>query len=106
MKVIVINDSDGHTNVLSFNAKNLAKTLEAFVEAGMCEDEEGAKNLLANEPTAEQLEQFMVASCPVNIRGGQCYFLEVAEWNYFGCRFEAVAQLDRPRSSVGRAFDF
>lgn len=81
MKVIVINDSDGHTNVLSFNVKNLKKTLKAHVEAGMCEDDDMAKGLLITDPTVEQLEEFLVESCSVNMRSGQCYILEVGEWD-------------------------
>lgn len=87
-EAIVINDSDGHTSVLNYNLDNLRKCLEAFVEAGMCNNEEGAKSLLAGDPTCEQVEEFLLDTCSVNGRGGECHILEVSDWNYHWNPFE------------------
>ena len=89
MKVIVVNDSDGHTNVLNYNFDNLKQLLEFFLEAGECEQEDEAYVLLGSDldqpsnPTTEKLEEFIIENClNVNGRGGMVHILEITDGNF------------------------
>ncbi len=85
MKVIVINDSDGHTTALHWSKENLRKVLEAYVEAGMEIETEGGPpaEFLATDPTAETIDTYLWDRVPdVNNRNGKCHLLEIVDWNF------------------------
>lgn len=79
MKVIVLNDSNGHTNAWAVNKENLAALLRHLIEAGMCDEDEVGEGLLAEDADAARLEEFILSEYQVNSRGGQCHILEVSE---------------------------
>lgn len=82
MKVIVIDDSDGHTTAIQYTTENLVKLLIASLESGRCDDSTRASALLAKQATAEELEEFLTDECWVNSRSSQSHILEVTDWSY------------------------
>jgi hypothetical protein len=86
-KVIVINDSDGHTTVLNYNLHNLKQLLTAFLESGQCDNKDKADLLLdldnLIQPSERDLEDFIISYCPnVNNRGGDVHIMEPIEWAF------------------------
>lgn len=90
-KVIIINDSDGHTTVLNYNLNNLKQLLNAFLEFGQCDNEDKADLFLGRDLdnitqySEQDLEDFIVVSClNINNRCGQVHIMEPIDWT---CRW-------------------
>lgn len=84
MRVIVVNDSDGHSNVYEYNLKNMRRLLEFVLEANkhntMMEDPEAGRQLLQKpDLTAEEIESYMHDwNGPVERRaGGMIFFVDI-----------------------------
>lgn len=87
MKVLVVNDTDGHCTVLSYTSENLRKCLQHLIEIGFdFEDGEEAELLSQNQnATAEQIESFMRDyNAPIDRSGGgQLYIEEIKnDWEF------------------------
>lgn len=88
MKVIVINDSNGHTNVYAVNQGNLNKLLSYMLDADMLDEPDEAKDLLERDlpPLESELLELLEEEGQINSRGGQIHVLELEEtfktrWN-------------------------
>lgn len=83
MKVIVINDSDGHTSALTYSAANLRAVLQFAVDGAVLDhrlESEAAVLLDEESEDTARLEQCLcrgVLNC--NGRGGQLCILEIAD---------------------------
>lgn len=87
MRVIIINDSDGHCHVLAYTAENLRKCLQHLMDTGFDFDDEAtaAKMCVDESATAEQIEDFMRDyNAPIDRSGGgQLYIEDVVEnWDF------------------------
>jgi len=84
MKVIVINDSDGHCKVLGLSIHNLVSLLRECVKEDMCPDRTTAKTMSRRPMESldiEEMEKFVLDNCPVDRRGGgRIYIEEVLNW--------------------------
>lgn len=86
MKIIIINNSDGHGRAVKYDVANMRTLLATVIEANksntMMEDPEGGQALLDNaKTTAEEIESFMSDyNGPVDRScGGMIYFVELEE---------------------------
>lgn len=86
MKIIIINDCDGHGRAVKYDVINMRVLLAMVIEANdvntMMEDPEGGLALLHNvDTTAEEIELFMRDdNGPVDrSRGGMIHFVELEE---------------------------
>ncbi len=84
MKVIVINDTDGHTTVLQWSRENLRKVLEAYMDWGRIEGSDTIPvAFLAGNPDAEAIEAYLLDKVEdVNCRNGSCHILEPCDWSF------------------------
>ena len=86
MKVIVINDMDGHTTVTAGTANNLRKLLKSVLEAKPDEVQyhDSAKALIDGDDDIESLYKWMYENVDaLNCRGGMIHVLEInQEWKY------------------------
>ncbi len=84
MKVIVINDTDGHTTALHWSKENLRKVLEAYVEWNESEiSDANPAAFLAGNPDAEAIEAYLLDKVEdVNCRHGSCHILEPCDWSF------------------------
>lgn len=86
MKIIIINDSNGHGRAVKYDANNMRVLLATVIKANKCntmmEDPEGGQALLKNiKTTAEEIESFMLDdNGPVDrSNGGMIHFVELEE---------------------------
>lgn len=87
MKVLVINDDDGHCTVITYTAENLKKCLQHLVDIDFDFQDENAVQDILNNPnaTAEEIESLMRDwNAPIDrSSGGLIYIEEVqSEWNF------------------------
>lgn len=87
MKVLVVNDYDGHCRVFHYTKENLIECLEYLQKINydfQATDEE-VEEMLRKDASVEELEAFLNDwNSPVDRSGGGgLYFVEVEEyWNY------------------------
>ena len=86
MKIIIVNDSNGHGRAIKYDLFNMRVLLATVIEANgvntMMEDPEGGQALLDNvQTTAEEIESFMRDyNGPVDrSAGGMIHFVELEE---------------------------
>ena len=86
MKIIIINDSNGHGRAVKYDLINMRVLLATVIEANnvntMMDDPEAGQDLLDNvQTTAKQIEEFMWdGNGPVDrSAGGMIYFVELEE---------------------------
>lgn len=86
MKIIIINDSNGHGRAVKYDLVNMRVLLATVIEANECntmmEDPEGGQALLENvNTTAEEIELFMRDyNGPVDRScGGMIHFVELED---------------------------
>lgn len=90
MKIIIINDSNGHGNAVLYNDANMRKLLEATLEYNDCDtcmDDPDQGRALIDDPstTAEQIESFMSDyNGPVGrSAGGMIHFVDMKDdWDF------------------------
>ena len=87
MKVIIVNDSDGHAHAIQFTAENMRACLQNLVDMPFdMEDPEGAQTLLKNpNATADEIWDFLMdwnGPCERS-GGGRLYVVEVQDkWDF------------------------
>ena len=83
MKVIIINDSDGHINAVAYTDKNMRSLLQALVECGDCHDKDGAKEMIDSGDFANDIEGFIRENCHPGRAGGSRFdIIETKDWNF------------------------
>lgn len=85
MRVIIINDDDGHASAVEATPENLKGCLKAWVDCGQCDDEDWAQGLIEKpDATAQELEDFINRNCPTDRSGGhRCYIVDVEKnWDF------------------------
>lgn len=87
MKVMVVNDNDGHCTVIAYNAKNLKQCLQHLVDIDFSFQDENAVQDILNDPnaTAEEIEALMKDwNAPIERSGGGLLYIEEIEsdWNF------------------------
>lgn len=87
MKVLIVNDDDGHAHAIQFTAANMRACLQHLVDIGFdMEDYDGANELLAKpDATAEEIWSFLMdynGPCERS-GGGRLYVVEVQDgWKF------------------------
>jgi len=88
MRVIVVNDSDGHAHVFPFNVSNLKKCLQHLIDIGRVEDTglmyEAAVKSNDSDAWIEKVEELFNEECVLDRSGGgHLYFVDVQEdWEF------------------------
>lgn len=87
MKVLVVNDYDGHCRVFHYTKENLKECLEYLynINYDFQATVEEVESMLSKDASAEELETFLTDwNSPIDRSGGGgLYIVEIEEyWNY------------------------
>ena len=97
MRVIVVNDSDGHAHVFEFSIPNLRKCLQHLVDVGRIDDVDKAKDFINCQPMFNDEGDWITGVVSLlheeyvldRSGGGSLYFVDVKEdWNFTYGPFE------------------
>lgn len=83
MKIVVINDDDGHTNVFSFTLGVLKACLAHLIDIGHLDDEAKGQELIDSYTTTpEEIEAFLRYEHQIQ-RGGRIAIEEIKDnWDF------------------------